>query len=232
MDKIMAIIPAAGASKRMGTGVNKQLLSLNGRAVLEHTIRAISAANCITGIILAVKPGEESYFKNWLNQLFGEIIRAVVPGGAERQESVGNCLEVVPADTEIVLVHDGARPLVEPSLVEKVVETAKAEGAATLGVPVKDTVKMMGEDNRVIKTIPRDKLWLVQTPQAFRYHIIYEAHKWASARDFYGTDDASLVEAMGHPVAMVRGSYANIKITTPEDMIIAEALMRTRLKGS
>jgi len=231
LDKVMAVIPAAGASKRMGTGVNKQLLSLCGQPVLERTIRALSSAGCIAGIVLVVRPEEEGFFQTWSGQ-FGNIIRAVVSGGSERQQSVHNGLRALPSDTEIVVVHDGARPLVEPPLVEKVVDVAGITGAATLGVPVKDTVKMTGEDNKIIETIPRDKLWLVQTPQAFRYGIIREAHNWADRRGFYGTDDASLVEACGYPVTMVPGSYANIKVTTPEDIIIAKALLKAREKES
>lgn len=226
MDKVMAVIPAAGASRRMGTGVNKQLLSLCGKTVLEHTIRAVVASTYISGIVLVVRPEEENFFKKWSEQFVDTVI-TVVRGGAERQQSVRNGIDALPADTCLVVIHDGARPLVEPELVDKVVDAAKSDGAATLGVPVKDTVKMTG-GNKVVETIPRDNLWLVQTPQVFSYDIIYAAHKWADSRAFFGTDDASLVEAYGYPVTMVKGSYSNIKVTTPEDIIIAEALMKAR----
>jgi len=227
LDSVMAVIPAAGTSKRMGTGVDKQLLSLCGRAVLEHTIAAVAAAKSIAGIILVVRAGEEDFFKRW-SERFGDIIKDIVPGGAQRQQSVRNGLDAVPPNTEIVVIHDGARPLLDNRLVDGVVEEAKRAGAATLGVPVKDTVKMIGENNQVIKTVPRDKLWLVQTPQAFRYEVICRSHQWAAEQGYSGTDDASLVEARGWPVSMVQGSYENIKVTTPEDIIVAEALLRAR----
>jgi len=223
----MAVIPAAGASKRMGTGVDKQLLSLCGQTVLERTIAAVAAAESITGIVLVVRAGEEDFFQRW-SEGFGGIIKDIVPGGAQRQQSVRNGLDAVPSNTEIVVIHDGARPLVQTSLVDGVVKEAKRTGAATLGVPVKDTVKMTGESNQVVRTVPRDKLWLVQTPQAFRYEVICRAHQWAAAQGYSGTDDASLVEARGWPVSMVQGSYENIKVTTPEDIIIAEALLKAR----
>lgn len=226
MGKVMCVIPAAGESKRMGTGVNKQLLSLCGKTVLEHAINSMSNVECVEGIILVVKPGEEEYFRQWSQRLFGNFIKKVVPGGGERQESVYKGICSLPPDTGIVLIHDGARPLVEPVLIEKVVLTARKTGAATLGVPVKDTVKMTGDDKIVLKTIPREHLWLVQTPQAFQYQIISEAYNKALTSHFTGTDDASLVEMSGYPVSMVLGSYSNIKITTPEDLIMAEALMR------
>ncbi len=223
----MAVIPAAGTSKRMGTGVDKQLLSLCGQTVLERTIAAVAAAESITGIVLVVRAGEEDFFQRW-SEGFGGIIKDIVPGGAQRQQSVRNGLNAVPSNTEIVVIHDGARPLVQTSLVDGVVKEAKRTGAATLGVPVKDTVKMTGESNQVVRTVPRDKLWLVQTPQAFRYEVICRAHQWAAAQGYSGTDDASLVEARGWPVSMVQGSYENIKVTTPEDIIVAEALLRAR----
>lgn len=228
MGKTIAIIPAAGVSRRMGTGVNKQLLSLCGRAVLEHTIRAISACLYISGVVLVVRPGDEEFFEEWARE-FGKVIIAVVPGGVERQDSVKNGLACVPAGTKTVLIHDGARPLVTPKLVQRVVEFARGDGAATLGVPVKDTIKMVDGDNKVLQTLPRDRLWLVQTPQAFDCDLICAAHYWAQQTGYQGTDDASLVEACGHPVTVVMGAYDNIKVTTPEDIIIAEALLKARI---
>ena len=227
MDNVIAIIPAAGTSKRMGTGVDKQLLSLCGQAVLERSIRAVLAAESIDGVILVVKPGQERFFLSW-SKRFDGMVQGIVAGGAQRQESVRNGLCAVPDDAAVVVIHDGARPLVSPQLVNDVVAAARGRGAATLGVPVKDTVKKTGEDNQVMETVPRDKLWLVQTPQAFEVKVINEAHNWAYQNGYQGTDDASLVEAYGRPVTMVYGSYENIKVTTPEDIIVAEALLKTK----
>jgi len=227
LDNVIAIIPAAGISKRMGAGVDKQLLSLCGQAVLERSIRAVLAAKSVDGVILVVKPGEEPFFLSW-SERFDGMVKAIVTGGAQRQESVRNGLSAVPDDADVVVVHDGARPLISPQLVNDVVGAARVRGAATLGVPVKDTVKKTGQDNQVIETVPRDKLWLVQTPQAFQVNVIKDAHRWAQQHGCHGTDDASLVEAYGSPVTMVYGSYENIKVTTPEDMILAEALLKAK----
>ncbi|MCF8012107.1 MAG: 2-C-methyl-D-erythritol 4-phosphate cytidylyltransferase [Clostridiales bacterium] len=225
MGKAAAIITAAGKSRRMGTGVNKQLLSLCGKPVLEHAINALTSASSIAGVFLVVKPGEVSFFEKWSSDIFGTLISGVVPGGETRQDSVRKGVESLSPDTELVVIHDGARPLVEAGSIDKLVNCAETDGAATLGVPVKETVKKTSPSSYVLETVSREDLWLVQTPQAFRYEMICNAHKNAVKLGIKGTDDAGLVEAYGCPVKMLQGLYSNIKITTPEDILVAEAFI-------
>jgi 2-C-methyl-D-erythritol 4-phosphate cytidylyltransferase len=152
-------------------------------------------------------------------------LAGVIPGGKERQDSVRAGIETLDRDTDIVIIHDAVRPFITAKLIEDCIRAAAEEGAATVGVPVKDTVKEVGADGRVMRTCDRNLLWLTQTPQAFRRDIIENAHR-AAVRDGYrGTDDTSLVERLGIAVRMIRGDYGNIKITTPEDLVIAEALL-------
>jgi 2-C-methyl-D-erythritol 4-phosphate cytidylyltransferase/2-C-methyl-D-erythritol 2,4-cyclodiphosphate synthase len=152
-----------------------------------------------------------------------------VAGGNQRQDSVRNCLDAITGDCDMVVIHDAVRPFVTEELIRQVVEVARITGAASAGVKAKDTIKETTEDNNVWATVPRHNLWLTQTPQAFKLELLKEAYKKACDEKFYGTDDASLIERIGKQVKMVEGFYANIKITTREDMMIADALMK---KGS
>jgi 2-C-methyl-D-erythritol 4-phosphate cytidylyltransferase len=152
-------------------------------------------------------------------------LAGIVPGGSERQDSVRAGIEALDRETELVVIHDAVRPFITVGLIENCIRAAAEEGAATVGVPAKDTVKEVAADGRVLRTCDRNLLWLTQTPQAFRRDIIENAHR-AAVRDGYrGTDDTSLVERLGVAVRMIRGDYGNIKITTPEDLLIAEALL-------
>ena len=152
----------------------------------------------------------------------------LLAGGAERQDSVRNALILVRSDQEIVLVHDGVRPCLPPALIERAAAAAMADGAAVLGVPVKDTIKETTAEGWVVRTVPREGLWAAQTPQAFRREILLAAHERAAAEGFRGTDDAALVERLGIPVRMVRGGEQNIKVTTPADLVYAEAVLQER----
>ncbi len=228
MVKVVAVVPAAGCGSRMNTEIKKQYLSLDGVPVLGHVLKAIDAAPIIQGIVIVAGPGEENYCRSAIVDKLGiSKVTAIVPGGKERQDSVYNGLLALSSDTGIVLIHDGARPLLPPEGLEEVVAAAVKYGAATQAVPVKDTVKLVGEDGFVSRTLPRERLWLTQTPQAFRYGIILSAHHKAREEGFVGTDDAGLVEHLGLPVKIVPGAYENIKITTPEDLIVASALIKT-----
>lgn len=228
MGSFYAVVAAAGRSTRMGRAVNKQLLDLAGRPVVEHSLRALLAVP-VDGIILVVTPGEEAQFTEALADILQRKNIKIVPGGASRRASVGQGLGALPAGVELVLVHDGARPLARPDNIRAVAGAARRWGAATLAVPVKDTVKVGSAENFVRETLPREMLWQVQTPQAFNRDLLMEAHR-AAARDGYeGTDDASLVERLGRPVKLVRGDYSNIKITTPEDLALAQILMGSDL---
>jgi len=227
--KVAAVVPAAGRGTRMGLNIKKQFLMLEGIPLVGHVLKVFEDSPLIHSIVLVAGQGEEDYCRCSIVERLGiRKVTAVVPGGNERQESVYNGLLAVSPDTGIVVIHDGARPLLSPEGLASVIDAAVACGAATLAVPVKDTVKLAGEDGFVAETLPRDRLWLTQTPQAFRYRLILEAHRRALEARHTGTDDAGLVELLGKPVRIVAGSYENLKITTPEDLIIASAIIRAR----
>ncbi|MDK2888183.1 MAG: 2-C-methyl-D-erythritol 4-phosphate cytidylyltransferase [Thermoanaerobacter sp.] len=233
MDNVFAVVVAAGRSERMGQGVNKQFLPLSGLPVLARSLRIFEEAEPVRGYVVVAAEGDVERVDRLARREWGcRKLRGVVPGGGRRQDSVRNGLEALPPETEVVLVHDGARPLARVEDVLAVAREAARWGAATLAVPVKDTVKEAGSGGFVARTLPREVLWLTQTPQGFRFSLLVEAHRRAAAEKISATDDASLVEAMGHPVKLVPGSYRNIKITTPEDMVVAEALLEKGEKSN
>jgi len=222
------ILPAAGQGKRMGAGINKLLLELNNMPVLLHTLLAFEGDEDCDGMILAINPGEQEQIISLLDKYKIKKRVIFVAGGAERQQSVYNGLKAV-RGSSLVLVHDAARPFITKGLIDALVEAAERDGAAIAAVPVKDTVKKVA-GNHVVETIERSSLWAVQTPQAFRVSVLIEAHKKAELEEFLGTDDASLVERLPHPVAIVPGDYNNIKLTTREDLVFAEAILKQRAK--
>ena len=225
--EVAAVVPAAGSGSRMGMDAKKQYLSLAGIPVLGHVLKVMGAGRVVQNIVIVVGPGEEEYCRSAVVERLGiKKVRAIVPGGKERQDSVYSGLLALSPATGIVVVHDGARPLLSAGDLEKVVTAAEKHGAATLAVPVKDTVKLAGSGGFVARTLPRERLWLVQTPQAFRYDLILGAHRRAREDKFTGTDDAGLVERLGLPVKIMPGSYENIKITTPEDLVVAAAIIK------
>ncbi|WP_071458919.1 2-C-methyl-D-erythritol 4-phosphate cytidylyltransferase [Bacillus massilinigeriensis] len=220
------IIPAAGQGKRMGAGKNKLLLALREIPVLIHTLRVFEEDEDCSGIVLAVHPDDVLAFKELLAEYAISKIQALVPGGKERQDSVRNGLKAVEGE-EIVLVHDAARPFIRIETISLLTAAAKREGAAIVAVPVKDTIKK-AENLQVTETVERSSLWAVQTPQAFRVSILREAHERAEAESFIGTDESSLAERIGVKVAIIEGDYDNIKLTTPEDLFFAEAILNKR----
>lgn len=225
MDNACAVIPAAGAGKRMGAGRPKQYSLLRGIPVIVHTLRKFESSLSVRDIILVVPPADVGSAEE-LAHSFGILkVKKVIPGGAERQDSVRRGLEAVPPDAEIVLVHDGVRPFVSPAQIDRCAAAAREYGAVALGIPVRDTVKRVETGGIVKLTLEREGLWLIQTPQAFRRSLIEEAHLKAHEQGFYGTDDAGLVERIGFPVRMIKGSPENIKLTTPEDFKWAEVLL-------
>jgi len=211
----------------MRAGVNKQYLELAGQPVLVHTLRLFEQHPAVAEIWVIAPASEVEYCRSEIVTRYDFAkVRGVVSGGAERQDSVRNGLLACQADPqELVLIHDGVRPLLTPGLVDLVAAAARQHGAAVVGAPVKDTVKQVSKDRVVTATPPRAGLWQAQTPQAFRYEIIRDAHDKAFHRGYRGTDDASLVEWAGGRVVMVEGDYRNLKITTPEDLVLAEALL-------
>lgn len=222
--KYEVVIPAAGQGKRMNAGKNKQFIELNGIPVIVHTLKVFeNDSNCM-GILLVVNPSEKEMFTEMADRFSISKIRAMISGGNERQHSVYNGLKA--ASSEIVLVHDGARPFVNKKMITELVSAAFHDGAATVAVPVKDTIKRV-LNNEVIETVERSSLWAVQTPQAFRLFDILAAHKEAEQSHFLGTDDASLIERSGSKVRVIEGDYTNIKLTTPDDLLLAIAILES-----
>jgi 2-C-methyl-D-erythritol 4-phosphate cytidylyltransferase len=213
----------------MGGPVPKQFLSVGGQPLVVHALRVLQGSSVIDAIILAVPQGDIDYCRTEIVQAYGfEKVTRVVAGGAERQDSVRQALAVVGEDCEIVVVHDAVRPFLTARMVEDAVKAARATGAAIVALPVRDTVKQVGADHLIERTVDRRTLWLAQTPQAFRTDWLRDAHARAQAEGVAATDDAYLVERLGHPVAIVEGSGENIKVTRPEDLIIGEALFAAR----
>lgn len=223
--KRIALVPAAGMGKRMGATINKQYLALAGKPILAHTLELLQQAAFIDEIYPVVPAEEMDFCRIQVLERYGiRKARQIVAGGAERQHSVLNGLRaMVAADDDIVLIHDGVRPFVSPAVLLRSLEIAAEFDGAIVAVPAKDTIKVVKEA-AVIATPPRESLWLAQTPQTFRYGVIRAAHEQAEAEGFIGTDDASLLERLGKKVHIVIGDYRNIKITTPEDLVVAEAL--------
>jgi 2-C-methyl-D-erythritol 4-phosphate cytidylyltransferase len=224
-----AIVPAGGHGARMGSRRPKQYLRLGRAPILVATLRALGRARSLAGIVVAVPAAHVAATRRLLARARVPKILDVVAGGADRQESVWRGLQRVPEDARFVVVHDAVRPFVTADLIERV-RAAAAGGAATCGLPVRDTVKRV-TDGAVEATVPRQGLWLTQTPQAFARDLLWEAHDKARRDGFAGTDDAVLVERLGMPVAMVPGLAQNLKITTPEDLRTARAWVKPRRRA-
>ncbi|MDM5300178.1 2-C-methyl-D-erythritol 4-phosphate cytidylyltransferase [Bacillus subtilis] len=218
------VILAAGQGKRMKAGRNKLFIELKGDPVIIHTLRVFDSHRPCEKIILVINEREREDFQQLLTNYRFQTAIELVAGGDERQHSVYKGLKAVKQE-KIVLVHDGARPFIKHEQIDELVDEAEQAGAAILAVPVKDTIKRV-QDLQVSETIERSSLWAVQTPQAFRLSLLMKAHADAEHKGFLGTDDASLVEEMeGVSVRVVEGRYTNIKLTTPDDLTSAEAIM-------
>ncbi|MBB6675023.1 2-C-methyl-D-erythritol 4-phosphate cytidylyltransferase [Cohnella nanjingensis] len=221
-----AVVVAAGRGSRMGAAENKVFLPLAGRSVLARTLEAFERCAAVTEIVVVVAPGEEARAREAVREANAGKVAAIVPGGAERQDSV--CAGLAALATDGALVHDAARPLVTPAQIEACCRSAERHGASALAVPVKDTIKIADGDGMIASTPERRTLWAVQTPQAFARADLMEAHRRAKDEGAAATDDAMLLERLGRKVAIVEGDYLNIKITTPEDLPIAELLLSRR----
>ncbi|MCI0548504.1 MAG: 2-C-methyl-D-erythritol 4-phosphate cytidylyltransferase [Candidatus Rokubacteria bacterium] len=222
-ERAVAIVPAGGAGSRLGGRHPKQYLSLGGAPILIHTLRALSRAPSVESLVVAVPAARMGATRALLARYRVPRV-VVVAGGAERQESVWLGLQAAPPDTRWILVHDAVRPFITSALVERVLAAAREPGAATCGLPVRETVKRVREA-LVLTTVEREGLWLAQTPQAFRRDLLREAHDKARRDGFAGTDDTVLVERLGGRVAMVAGLPQNLKITVPEDLRSARRWM-------
>jgi len=215
----------------MGGPVPKQFLALGGQPLVVHSLRVLQACAVVDEIILAVPEAEMEYcLTHIVNPHHFTKVTRVVPGGKERQDSVRHVLEETHEDTEMIIVHDAVRPFLTEPIIEAVVAAARKTGAAIVALPMRDTVKQVGADHVIEQTIDRRSLWLAQTPQAFRRDWLLGAHRKAHAEGIHATDDAYLVEWFGHAVSVVEGSGENIKVTRPEDLVIAEAILASRQK--
>lgn len=220
------IIVCAGNSTRMG-GVNKILLPLGDRLVIGVTMQAFQRCESVKEIIIVAREDDIPKIKAEAKAAGITKLTACTVGGSTRQESVINGVRCISADTELIAVHDGARPLVKPEHIEKVIKDAGIFGGAALGVPVKDTIKTV-DDGLVVDTPPRKKLYITQTPQIFKRRLYFEGIDFALEHNLDFTDDCQLVEAIGGKIAMTTGDYTNIKITTPEDIRLAEVFLAMR----
>jgi len=223
--KVTAVVPAAGSGTRMGGSTKKQFLTIGGTPILAHTLMRLAESPEVTEIIPVLPPDElEALLDSCVECSGVSKVKRVVPGGKTRQESVYNGLKALGPDVEYVMVHDGVRPFVPLELIEALLHALPGHDGAILAVPSKDTVKEVNHDCMVCRTLDRKMVYLVQTPQVFRRDVILDAYRRAFADGFHGTDESSLVERIGGKIKVVMGSYANIKITTPEDMALADAI--------
>lgn len=226
--KSIALIPAAGMGKRMGASINKQYLQLDGMPIVAHTIAAFEQSPLIDAIYLVIPAEEIPFCREHVVEAYQFCkIAMIVPGGRERQYSVMNGLSAMRehvSDNDVILIHDGVRPLITENVLRESIAAARSHDGALVAVPVKDTIKTV-TDGIVTGTPDRTTLWQAQTPQTFRYGVIYAAHQAAESEQYLGTDDASLVERVGGRVQIIAGDYHNIKITTPEDLVLAEAFL-------
>ena len=221
-----AIVLAAGSGKRMGTSVHKQYLLIKDKPVIYYTLQAFENSD-VDDIILVTGADEINYCRETIVEKYNfHKVRAVIAGGKERYDSVYEGLKAL-SDCDYVLIHDGARPLISRELINANISCVQQEKACVTAVPVKDTIKVADDKGYVADTPDRSKLWQIQTPQTFSYALVTEAYrKRAEAGDTTVTDDAMVVEKYAnHPIYLLKGDYRNIKITTPEDLIIAEAFL-------
>ena len=232
MSQFAVIIPAAGRSSRFGGMEKKPFVSLDGRAVWQRTAEVFWARSDVSKVYLVIAPEDRDDFRTRFGHMiaFGYAEKVeVVTGGAERFESVANALARIPDSVPLVAVHDAVRPLVTSALVDAVVRAAEEHGAAMLAVPVADTLKQVdAESNRITATVPRAGVWQAQTPQVFRRDWLVEAYAKRASLGVPITDDAQLIEALGHAVVVVPGAPVNFKITTKDDLELADAVLKAR----
>lgn len=226
--QVNAVVIAAGEARRMGGEVRKPFLILAGSPLILHTLGRFAQSRTVRRVIVVAAEEDLSKCQEIVRnapQLHG-LECVFQSGGPRRQDSVRRGLARLDADCQVVVIHDGARPLVSSGLIDRCVAAALAEGAAVVGVPARNTIKIVPADRRVRETLDRGTLWEIQTPQAFRVEVVAEAHRSAVDEDAEATDDAALVERLGKPVVVLEGERTNIKITFPEDLLFAEALLR------
>jgi 2-C-methyl-D-erythritol 4-phosphate cytidylyltransferase len=228
MSRFAVILPAAGRSSRFGGKEKKPFALLDGRAVWLRTVELFVTRDDVCQTLLVVAPEDRELFRTRYAPNIAFLDVQVVEGGAERFESVGNALAKLKDEAEFIAIHDAVRPCIESSLIDAVFKKAVETGAAILGVPVADTIKRADGQKLVRETLPRQGLWLAQTPQVFRRDWMAEAYANRGKLGKEITDDAQLIEAAGHTVHLVDGSPSNIKITTQGDLMLAKAILQSR----
>ena len=221
---ISAIILAGGKGKRMGANVSKQYIEIDGKPILYYTLKRFSNCKDIDRIILVLPKDEIDYCKEEVLDKYSLKVDLIVEGGKERQDSVNNALEQI-IDDEIVLIHDGARPFVSQRIINEGIKYARLYGASAPGVMPKDTIKIKSDENFSLSTPDRNTLVAIQTPQVFKFNIIKDCHRKVKEENLKVTDDTMVVELYGNKVYLYEGDYTNIKVTTPEDLILAEKLI-------
>jgi 2-C-methyl-D-erythritol 4-phosphate cytidylyltransferase len=208
----------------MGGTVPKQFQALRGKPILHYTLRTLQESGLINSLVLVVPEKEQvNACADWMGR--PPVVKQVVVGGEKRQDSVYNGYQAIPSDTDIVLVHDGVRPFLSKEMIRETIEVAGKFGAAITAIPVNDTIKRVDASGKVEGTVDRDRLWRIQTPQAFRFDLLGEAFRKAQADSFYGTDEGALIEYLGQEVRIVDGSEWNLKITRPEDLVLGESIV-------
>lgn len=230
MREIIAIVPAAGAGKRLGLGINKAFAMLQGAPLIVHCLQMLKATELVKRAIVVLAPAEvedgRKLLASYQEQYFADLPFVVVAGGKERQDSVANALAVVSEEAGYIAVHDGARPFAGTEVFARTLQAAKEHKAAIAVVPVKDTIKVVDAEGAVVATPVRSSLVSVQTPQIFDLKLLKAAYANLLANPAAVTDDASVVELYGHKVVTALGRYENIKITTPEDLVFAENILK------
>jgi 2-C-methyl-D-erythritol 4-phosphate cytidylyltransferase len=221
------LIPAAGRGKRMGAEEPKAFLPLGDRPIWVHTVQKFEDCPQVDEVLALLPPGEEMARAGETVRRFGLTkVSHILPGGEERQDSVYRGLQALRGKADWVIIHDGVRPFVPLGLIQRVLSETHRWKAVVVALPANETVKEVSPENEVVRTVDRRRLWMIQTPQSFEYPLILRAHEEARREGFFGTDDASLVERLGIPVKILHGSRFNFKITTPEDLVLAEALLK------
>ena len=225
--KIVALIAAAGKGRRMNSRISKSFIPVSGKPILAYTIDIFEKCKSIDKIYLIVSPEEkEICHKNVILRYKFSKVQELVDGGDTRQDSIYNGLKALDKDTDIIVIHDGVRPLVEETIIQDSIEEAQKYGAAIAAIPIKDTVKKSDNNFYISKTLNREEIWRAQTPQTFKYDIILPAYHQAYKDKYLATDDAAIVEKYGHKVKLIIGPEENIKITTPFDLIVAEVFLK------
>lgn len=224
---VNVVIVAAGKGTRLQSELPKPFLSVADRPILVHTLRRFTPIEMVRRIVVVVAAARETLCQEVLHTHgpWPQPI-TVIHGGTERQDSVRNGLAALETQCEIVVIHDAARPFISVEAIQRSIDAAAETGSAVVATPVRDTIKRADAQHTVRETVSRHDLWLAQTPQTFRVEVIRAAHRWAQRRNIAGTDDATLVEQMGQPVRIVPGDALNFKITTPDDLALAQAVLQ------